>query len=322
MLQRSAAYLPPTLVRNAGPPPCKRVGWFAAFRAWITGAHLTLGDEREGSRQQVLDENINLGVISALFATMVLPMAFENVADLVSPEEEADFLQSGFVKAFDIEAGEVGRIKSDITHFSFWLSSLAILTSLVICVTNLLGVNELGNDDRVYLFLSRMGFWARAPYVTLLLGVTFALPGIGLRWAISSFGFEVMLVELFVVLCLAGNLFYVHIRIVQNMFGVIHDSAMFAPVVLELSALKEDLKLYMENEADPSFNSFLAALACVTKEGCIVPLSSHTRLRAKIAYLSDMSVRFGVQVSDEEITRRVLFGAGEEPGSLELQCVV
>ena len=148
------------------------------------GRFLTLADSviRPGAQLQARDglvgECTNVGLISALMLTMVVPMTYENVADWL----EEDYPGSGhlFVDSYlgqlagEDAVAKAAPILNDVAMIFYLIGFAGFLCSTISTVLILLCVGELQTEMGCQQFMKRVGDFTRMPYLFFMVGFYYA----------------------------------------------------------------------------------------------------------------------------------------------------
>lgn len=150
----------------------------------ITGGFLTLTEAKDNVR----NECNYIGLVSALFLTIITPMSCDNLSDWL----EEDYIGSGTAFA----DGYIGTwlnetqiihavpVLHDIALFLYAVGINGFLSSTIASIAMLLCVGELSTDAGCAEWLERAGFFARAPYFLLVSGTIFSY-AVVLRWVLA-----------------------------------------------------------------------------------------------------------------------------------------
>jgi len=302
----------------------------------VSGAFLTLHEDSkgvDGMKQNICDGVGNLGVVSALLLTLVVPMFYGSIDDFLVKRDEdyqssgAAILDSWLCRQFDHDRiDDISRGLANLMHASYVISLVAFLFSTLSSVYILLCVNGLGDDNGAALFVQHMGKAIRLPYIFFTGGMAM-FGGVLARLIFTVRSLEAMIIELvvagvMVTSCCGLSQFYcVHCTCIT-----LYNTSTHEPLVLTPTEVEEDVLAYFEN-AGPcaALEECLWSLQARTKAGACVPLSSVTRVLAKAAYHRKMVQILGLIVPDEAIyqvssaARFVAISIGMEKQSRESQ---
>jgi len=187
--KRVADFLPQRKVARTGNSKTPD-GFGASWLAMLSGRFLVLSDnivtEDKGvstaARDNLVNECTNMGLISALMMTIVVPMAFDNVDDWL----QEDFAGSGFA----FQESWIGQQLSesalqeavtglhDMSLICYFVGSCGYLCSTIATVVLLLCIGEIESDSGSVEFLRRVGSGTRVPYLFWWNGAVFVFPTI------------------------------------------------------------------------------------------------------------------------------------------------
>ncbi|CAE7699056.1 unnamed protein product [Symbiodinium sp. CCMP2456] len=186
-LKRVADFLPQRKVERTGNPKTPD-GVAASWLAMLSGRFLVLSDhivtEDKGvstaARDNLVNECTNMGLISALMGTIVIPMAFENVDDWL----QEDFAGSGFAfqeswigqQLSESSLQEAATGLHDMSLICYFVGAVGYLCSTIATVVLLLCIGEIESDAGSVEFLRRVGGATRVPYLFWWNGAVFVFP--------------------------------------------------------------------------------------------------------------------------------------------------
>ncbi|CAE6970657.1 hypothetical protein AK812_SmicGene35236 [Symbiodinium microadriaticum] len=186
-LKRVADFLPQRKVGMTGNPKAPD-GIAASWLAMLSGRFLVLNDQivtedkgvSTAARDNLVNECTNMGLISALMGTIVIPMAFENVDDWL----QEDFAGSGFAfqeswigqQLSESTLQEVAQGLHDMSLICYFGGAVGYLCSTIATVVLLLCIGEIESDAGSVEFLRRVGGATRVPYLFWWNGGLFVFP--------------------------------------------------------------------------------------------------------------------------------------------------
>eukprot|EP00438_Fugacium_kawagutii_P031722 Skav215984 [mRNA] locus=scaffold4378:65161:68471:+ [translate_table: standard] len=224
MVKRVAEYLPEKQVEKTMNPKAPETFVWLLY-SLFTGKYLALSDklitsDRQvtGAKDNLINECTNMGLISALLLTIVLPMSYESVTDWL----EEDYAGSGFLfgdsyigsllTEDQIQNGLV--FLNDFSLIFYVMGVLGFLESTCGTVVQLLCVAEVATDSGRQDFMRRVGKATHAPFMLFLVGGAFVFPAM-VRYAVSCKTLAGRLIVLILVIVVmffffvAMNYFYV-----------------------------------------------------------------------------------------------------------------
>ncbi|CAE7301830.1 unnamed protein product [Symbiodinium microadriaticum] len=181
MIPRVAEYLPEKPVQKTGNTKAietfRNISWMQFSGTFLSLADNVITSDKgvtTGTKENLVNECTNMGLIAALMLTIVLPFSFDNINDWL----EEDFPGSGFgfmdgyigqqLTSSGIE-NAIGGL-NDFTLVCYALSSCGFLVATGLPVLMLLCLGELGTDAGCEEFLRRVGHMTRAPYTLFVAG--------------------------------------------------------------------------------------------------------------------------------------------------------
>jgi len=192
---RVADYLPPKLVGKTGYKKTPD-GMFSSLLSLFTGHFLVLTDNivtddkgvSSTARDNLVNECTNMGLISALMLTIVVPLVFDNLTDWL----EEDFVGSGYAYLdgwIGQQGGENAVLSSipalhDLSLICYVVGAVGYFCSTVVTVLILLCVGEIETNAGVEEFMRNVGNGTRVPFFFFWNGNIFVIPAI-IRWILS-----------------------------------------------------------------------------------------------------------------------------------------
>jgi len=171
-----------------------------------------------GTKENLVNECTNVGLIAALMLTIVLPFSFDNINDWL----EEDFAGSGFafmdgyiaqhLTSPDIQ-NAIGGL-NDFTLICYALSSCSFLVATGLPVLMLLCLGELSTDAGCEESLRRVGHMTRAPYTYFVTGSVFGTIPAAVRYVLTiktlpGLILLLMVIVISTILCLVYTYSYV-----------------------------------------------------------------------------------------------------------------
>ncbi|CAJ1386670.1 unnamed protein product [Effrenium voratum] len=314
VIGRVADYLPQRLVGKTGNKKTPD-GVLSSCVSVVTGRFLVLTDnivmEDKGAsssaRENLVNECTNMGLISALMLTIVVPMAFDNVTDWL----EEDYVGSGFAYLDGWIGQQQGEdsVQStmpaihDLSLICYVLSSLGYLCSTIVSVIGLLCVGEIETDTGVEEFLRNIGSGTRIPYLFWWNGAFFVIP-CAVRFTLSCKtlgGLIVMcLIELILLILVScGSVHWVRSCISGH--NTVHE---FEELQLSLQEAEEDVNAWFAHNQNPgALQDCLLDLAGLSDGKVMISMDTVSQQRVAMCFHKKHAEVIGVPLSPPDLYR-------------------
>ena len=277
--------------------------FFGCIKSAVLGGFLTL----TGAKDNVGSECANIGLVSALMLTIIVPMSYESLSDWL----EEDYVGSGFAfaegyigeKLSEAQIGNALPWLHDVSLFFYAVGICGFLSSTVASICMLLCISEVSTDAGCAEWLRVAGVFTRAPYLLFLAG-TFFMWSVLIRWllAVKTLAGLVCLS----CVCLAGYLFMVvvclvYIRSCIKAHNRIHE---FEGLHLSHSEAQEDVEAWWKQNAtiDGTLEDCLDALAGkLTHPNLVINLDGISKERVAMHYHKLRTESIGITLSPSEL---------------------
>ena len=313
-MARVAEYLPQRFVGKTGNKKAPDDLRSCAI-SLVTGRFLVLTDniltEDKGvssaARENLVNECTNLGLISALMLTIVVPMSLDNVNDWL----EEDFVGSGFayldgwLGQHEGENQVMNTIPGlhDMTLICYFLGGLGYLCSTILTVLILLCAGEISTDAGVEEFLRQVGSGTRIPYLFWWNGSLFVIPAATryLLFCRTLPGFITMATCMATVLSLiiAAGIHYV--RSCTRTHNVMNE---FEDLNLTVNQAEEDVHAWFAQNANPgTLQDCLLDLAATNDKGSVIPLDAVSQQHVAMHFHKKYAEMIGVPLTSIDLYR-------------------
>jgi len=320
-VRRVAEYLPPRSVLRTGNKKANE-GYFASIWSANTGGFLVLadsmikGDESkgvvQGARDNLINECTNMGLISALMLTMILPMAYDHVNDWL----EEDYPGSGFIFLDSYIGQQLGEAQvhaasptlNDFVLVFYVIGFAGYLFSTIMTVIMLLCVGEVQTEMGCHVYLKNIGFMSRMPYLCFLMGCLFAVAS-ALRFMVTPKTPGGLVALGLVCLFLVMGMFFgapVLIQAAIKAHNTIHE---YEDLRLSLSEAEEDVECWFSHNPDGGpLRDCLQELGCFVQHqnrSCdvILPLDSISEHRVAYYFHKKQAETLGITLSPMDLYR-------------------
>lgn len=219
-----------------------------SFLSTVIGAMklewMTLGDDTNEARQQSVNEQANIGLVSALLGAVSIQylievpgLNWELVAQIWDPFSNSTSVtaaNAAFRGSTSALSGEAvaDMHRNALSVLSFVATVCFALSTMHSVMTNLM-LGELTGELEAYLWLDRLGMRARGGFCLCLLGILFLFTFISYHFFIFCSSWPVMVGGILLVLAFCG--FYVFVIVIpqqQSLFAVKELSYQYAPRTL------------------------------------------------------------------------------------------
>jgi len=285
--------------------------FFACFMSMITGGFLTLTKAKDNVR----NECTNIGLVSALMLTIVVPMSYDNLSDWL----EEDYIGSGTAfadsyigtwlnEAQIIPIEDAVPVLYDVSLFFYAVGVNGYLISTLTSIVMLFCVGELSTDAGCAEWLERLEravFFARAPYFFQVCASFFAYAAI-LRWVLTVktlpglLGVSVIVTTGYLSFVVVS---FVYVRSCIKAHNRINE---FKNLHLSEKDAEEDVKKWWKwNEnakTDGTLSDCLDALAGKhTKSALAISLDGISKERVAMHYYKLRAESIGIKVSESKL---------------------
>ena len=295
---------------------------FACLMTMCFGGFLTL----TGSKDNVGNECTNIGLVSALMLTIIVPMSYDNLSDWL----EEDYVGSGtaFAESYIGKQLSESQIENalpwlhDVSLFFYAVGINGFLSSTIASIGMLLCVGELSTDAGCTEWLKRAGIFVRAPYF-LLLSATLFVYAVLLRWVLAVKTLPGLICVS--VSCITGYLSYavvcfVYVRSCIKAHNRIHD---FEDLNLSEDHAREDVEAWWKQNVktagtlkdclhalDGKLTSSQSGLwPCITKaflgieqeSTLVISLDGISKERVAMHYYKLRAESIGIKVSESKL---------------------
>jgi hypothetical protein len=301
-LPRAVSYLEPVQVvkRNVSHKPvgmlrAEFLMWTAGF---ITDEEEDLGDITK-LREVVFNESANMGIISALVATLVFPMWLENGGDYLGESEFEGLLADAAGHAW-MEAN--ANWLADISTFAYFASSVSFFFSVLASIYVLLGVNSMPTDEAVGNFVKNMGFAMKLPYLFFQMGmICFISIIMRAVFEMKTYAYVVLIAVIVLPLVTTFH-FLSQNRAIRSLWNARAGCLAYTPFMLTKSAVELEVKAYFEHAVDQvCLQECLRGMQAIAPDGARVPVAPLTANMVTICFHKRRAAMLGLELSDADI---------------------
>lgn len=295
VLQRIFDFLDPVeVMRNTSAKPL--VGFFGASLQLVTAGFVTdevsdVAGDTTKLKETVFNEQANMGIISALVATIVFPMFLGFTDDWVENAHQS-LMGTGYEEWLI----ENGQYLVDTTLWTYAASSFALFFSVMSSIYILIGVNSMVTGDQVNSFVNRMGRGMRMPYLFFQVGMVFNI-GLIIRVMYKAqtwfcvVCFLVSFIPMILGLCLVSQ-----IHCVKCIVNTREGSKAFHPFELEIDRINMEVAEYFKQKPNGvNLQGLLRGMQAETPNQDVVQLTPLTVIRIKVAFHKQYAVLIGLE---------------------------
>lgn len=317
-VKRVAEYLPQKRVEKTMNPKA-RENFFSLVHSLLTGGYLGLSDKlittdrkvTSGAKENIINECTNMGLISALLLTIVVPICYDAVTDWL----EEDYAGSGFLFADGYIASLLTETQiqnalpfmNDFALTCYVMGMLGFLYATGTTVVQLLCVGEVASDNGCEDWMRRVGKATRAPYILFVVGCVFTVfPGV-VRFAVNCKTLAGLILLLLVIVGMnfAGvAINYIYVAGLTRVHNQINE---FGELNLSDTEAQQDVEAWFEkNQHGAHVQDCLLDLCGIVEDKkanseLIIPLDTVSKRRVALHYHKLCSESVGITLPAAEL---------------------
>eukprot|EP00457_Paulinella_chromatophora_P010259 gb/GEZN01010353.1/.p1 GENE.gb/GEZN01010353.1/~~gb/GEZN01010353.1/.p1 ORF type:complete len:320 (-),score=39.37 gb/GEZN01010353.1/:247-1206(-) len=264
-----------------------QLSWTDAMNNLAAGKWLRVSVNTTDLREQFINENVNVSLVSALFVTVAQPSSYGHVNH--AEDIFASWLGQKYPDTVSTDT------LHDILQFGFMMSEGFFIISTIIGVFFAMAANECEDDAKTQVLVNALSSFAQVPYYSFSIGIifyslsywTFAFVApLSMYTTIAVYVVGILLVFVSVLITMP--------RMVTGVYLAHASSEAFDYHVMSEEQLSDKLANLTAGSVEVTLEVFLESCRPVSPQGYCVPLSDLTRMRAVKVYLADLAKRLGV----------------------------
>lgn len=316
MLSRNREYLPERACQRSDAEQADPVSWPRAYYYLLSGKFLETSDSSlKHIKKHSQDEAMNMGLISALFLTIFVPLLTENASDFMEEsyndagtDIEASWFFSmlrdaGFANVEECDGScfeaKFENVIFDVSLLLYGLPAWSLAMTTVGSLIVMLIYGQLKSDESVNTFRKMVGNPMRLVFLSCVAAL---LGGVGLfiRFAclVRSWWAAILITLVFAFFGF-GLLHFVMVKSVKGLVTVSQDEGLFLPLSLSLEDVREDVALYLRHAGEEAnLDGAIDAMCGVTPSGTIVELGGVSQTRVQVEWRKQFASLLGIDARE------------------------